>query len=547
MKLRKNVVNSLLTGLILTAISGTSFAEVPPSEAFMRDKQETQTEKRAEKPTTEMTEKELARAAEEASGITEGSEDFKTRIQRVINDYYGGNIQHYPPGTVIPDNAEPEYQVVPQIPAPDNSQSHISYPQPVNPNVWDNTDAARRRTESNMNKSFRQESETFTFDWQGTDLAPAIYAVARAAGRDIVVNGDLKGKVYMAMHDVTCARALDYLARTFNFNWDIDNVTEAILISTDDKMLTSQVFRVHYLDKTKLAAELKALGISEDNIYANSETGTVSVTGTYYQVKAAAQRIHALDAPISQCLVVAQLIEVDHGKNLDLGMTYSLPTYSHTGTTSGYTTDESFLGNWLEKLTFSASATANEQLNKGKVIARPMVLATNGNEALVNFGDQIPIASTTATTSSTQVSIEYKDVGTTLKIVPVIDEATGTINIKLEAEVSNIVQWRTINGTQAPQIATRKANTSARLHSGQSFVIGGLMKAEELDNLSGIPGLMHLPILGALFRYHSTSKTYGEVFIQITPYIIGDNLSPEEILRRFDLKKTMKELDKKDK
>ncbi len=542
MKLRKKAVNSLLASLVLLSLNAPVYAALPSSDAFMRDKKQEETTNQS---TTQMDDKDAARAAEEAAGITESSEDFKTRIQRIINDYNAGTITHYPPGTqmVEPYKADPEFVPRPYEPAPlpENTDTREMYPQPVNPHIWDNTEAARRRTESHANKSFKQESETFTFDWQGTEIAPAIYAVARAAGRDIVVNGDLKGKVYMSMHDVTCARALDYLARTFNFNWDIDDATEAILISTSELMQTSQVFRIHYIDKAKLAEELKSIGIPEDKIYANPETGTVSVTGTYYQIQAAAQRIKALDAPVSQCLVVCQLIQIDHGKNLDLGLKYSLPTYSHTGTTSGYTTDDSFRGNWLEKLTFSASAEANEEMNKGKVIARPMVMAMNGGEASVKFGDQVPIASTTATTSSTQVSIEYKDVGTNLKIVPYIDEATGTITVKLDAEVSNIAQWKVINGSQAPQIATRTASTSARLHSGQSFVIGGLMSATELDNLSGIPGLMHLPILGALFRFHSTSKTYGEVFIQITPYIISDNMNAEEILRRVDVQKLLKE------
>ncbi len=550
LKLRKKaVVNSLLTGLILMSISGTSFAELPSSDAFMRDGKEKEESRMSKSAPSQMDDKEAARAAEEAAGITENSEDFKSRIQRIINDYNAGEIKHYPPGT----QANPGYKEgagwdpVPYVPAPAVNDSRESYPQPVNPEIWDATDAARRKVESHANNAFKHEDATFTFDWQGTDIAPAIYAVARAAGRDIVVNGDLQGKVYMSMHDVTCARALDYLARTFNFNWSIDEVTEAILISTDDKMLTSQVFRVHYVDKARLAEELKALGIEEDKIYANPETGTVSVTGTYYQIQSAARRIKALDAPVSQCLVVAQLIEIDHGNKLDLGVTYNLPTYSHTGTTSGITNDDSFRGNWLEKLTFSASATANEALSKGKVIARPMVLAMNGSEASVKFGDQVPIANTTATTASTEVSIDYKDVGTNLKIIPFIDEATGTITIKLNAEISNITQWRTVNGTQAPQISTRNAITNARLHSGQSFVIGGLMSAEELDNLSGIPGLMHLPILGSLFRFHSTSKSYAEVFIQITPYIVSDNLNPEEILRRVDTKQLMKDLEKKDK
>ena len=50
------------------------------------------------------------------------------------------------------------------------------------------------------------------------------------------------------------------------------------------------------------------------------------------------------------------------------------------------------------------------------------------------------------------------------------------------------------------------------------------MNESELDNLSGIPGLMNLPILGSLFRLHTKSKSYAEVYIMITPYIVSDVL-----------------------
>ena len=82
---------------------------------------------------------------------------------------------------------------------------------------------------------------------------------------------------------------------------------------------------------------------------------------------------------------------------------------------------------------------------------------------------------------------------------------------------------------QAPQISTRKANTVVTLQNGQSFVIGGLMTKSELDNLSGIPGLMNLPILGELFKRHSKSYSYSEVFIMITPYIVTDGIDPQRL------------------
>ncbi|MBO6236459.1 MAG: type II and III secretion system protein, partial [Schwartzia sp.] len=281
-----------------------------------------------------------------------------------------------------------------------------------------------------------------------------------------------------------------------------------------------------------LTEEIEALGFESERVYANTESRTISVTGTPYMIEQARRRINVIDKPVSQCLIVAQLIEISHGKNVNLGFQYSLPTYSHTGTTTGKTTDDSFRGNWLEKLTFSASATASKELANGKVISRPMIMVLNGQEGSVNFGDQVPVMRSTSTTASTEITVDYKDVGTKLAITPAIDEASGEITMKIKAEVSNISRWVTSGQTTAPQIATRQAITSAHLRSGQSFVIGGLMSVSELDNLSGIPGLMDLPILGALFRYHSKSKTYAEIYIMLTPYIVTDDIDPSALLRR---------------
>ena len=384
--------------------------------------------------------------------------------------------------------------------------------------------------EPSSQKETPNELVTYNFDWQGTPIAQTLYAVAKIANKDVVVNAQLQGQVYTSLHNVTYSQALDYLSRAFNFNWMIDNENNAIVISTADLMKQSKIFNIYYADKVKVKDELKALGIDEKNIYANMESGTISVTGTPYQIEEAAKRISSIDKPVSQCLIVAQLIEINHGNSLNLGMQYSLPTYSHKGTDDA--TSRNLPGNIWEKLTFSASSSASKELSKGKVIARPMVMMLNGQEGTVNFGDKVPVLSTTTTTASTQVTVEYKDVGTTLKVTPIINQETNEISMKVDAEISNISKWVTSGQTTAPQIASRHATTSAHLHSGQSFVIGGLMSVNELDNLSGIPGLMDLPLLGKLFSYHSVSKSYGEVYIMITPYIVTDNIDPKDLLRK---------------
>lgn len=451
--------------------------------------------------------------AEEAAGDTYGDPNaYAARIQSILERYHKESDAFYngvnsAGRTGSKPSAAREYSLEVEQPSPYPTYSGITeVPLDLDPGTYD-------------------------FDWNGTPIASSLYAIGKLSGRNIVINGSVSGTVYMSLHDVSCGQALDWLSRSFNFNWMVDENSNAIIISNDTNMLQSKTFRIHYLNKDKVMEEMKALGIEETKIYANSETGTVSITGSAYQLQEAGRRLRLLDHPVAQCLVLAQLIEINHGKDLNLGFTYSLPTYSHAGTSSGYTNSDSFHGYWPEKLTFSATSYASKALSKGHVIARPMVMMLNGEKGYVTFGDRVPILKTTTTTASTQVTVDYEDVGTSLTITPSIDPETGEISMNMDIVVSTISQWITSGQTRSPQIAKRQATTSAHLRSGQSFVVGGLMNVKDLDNLTGIPGLMDLPILGKLFQYHQKSKSYSEVYIMITPYIVTNDIDPKDILR----------------
>ena len=427
------------------------------------------------------------------------AEAYKARLQKYIDDFDRGMEER------DKKNATP----------PKDSMSNK--PQSAHP-------------EAEKSNSSAKAEGRYTFDWQGTPLNKSLYAVAKLAKKNVVVNGELKGEVYTSLNNVTCEEALNFLGQSFDFNWRMDDNT--IIVSTREKFLQSREIPIQYANKEMLVEEMKALGIEEKNVYANMETGTVSVTGTAYQISEALRRVRELDHPVSQVLVLAQMIEVNHGDNLDLGMQYTLPTFSHTGTDDS--TSRNLPGNVWEKMTFGAIANANKELSKGKVIARPMVMMLNGQAGEVNFGDRVPVLTSTSTTSSTTMTVEYKDVGSKLKIRPVINEELNEVTLSMDIEVSSIGRWRNLGSTSAPQINTRNAVTSAHIKSGNSVVIGGLLSVTELDNLSGIPGLMNLPILGKLFQFHSKSKTYGEVFIQITPYIVSNDMDTKAIARQIE-------------
>lgn len=512
---KKDLRQNILLGLMGASILGGSFL-FSPSVSYAASAEESQ-----------------AVIAQMAGTTQEDPNAFTARIQRILDDYHQDIRARQQARQKLFEHHSQTGEAAPvATAAPDAAPSAVPSPEtaPATQAAGTGLPPIPRAGTARLAADGR-----YNFDWQGTPIAQSVYAVAKRAHKDVIVNGNLDGNVYMSLHNVTCEQAMERLSAAFNFNWMTDD--NAIIVSTSQLMMQSKVFPVHHaFDLEKLSKELQALGIAENNIYANSEQRTVSVTGTPYQLKQVEQRLSSVDRPISQCLVVAQLIELQHGRDNNLGFQYSLPTYSHSAETnsSGDTSSSSLKGPWLDKLTFSGSVTASRNLSKGKVIARPMVMMLNGQEGMVNFGEQVPVMSTTSTSSSTEISVDYKDVGTKLTITPSINEEDGEITLKIDTEVSNITKYITQGQTSAPQISTRQATTSAHLRSGQSFVIGGLMSAKDLDNLSGIPGLMNLPILGELFKYHSHSKSYAEVYIMVTPYIVTDDINPKELLRKAD-------------
>lgn len=370
----------------------------------------------------------------------------------------------------------------------------------------------------------------YNFDWQGAALTKVFYALGRISNTNIVVvdADDLSdAKVYATFNNVTIEEIIRYLTATYGLNYTFEN-GNYIIAKDEDTMLQSQRFLIHFANKEKIKDELKALGIDEANIYANDQYGAITVTGNSYELQQAERLIKSLDKPVSQCLIVAQLIETTHSKDLEAGLNYTMPTYTHN------VDDPLSHQNWGTKMIFGVTSSLNEALTNGKVLSRPVITTENGNEATLFMGDRVPIPQQSTSDGSTNITFDYQDVGTTLKIKPAIDKSSGVVSLNINTEIKNITKYIEQGGMQAPQISSREAETIAHLKSGQTFIIGGLMSKEDFDTVSGIPVLRKLPILGKLFEYHKKNKSNTEVFIAITPYIIGENDNPNNIV--YDLK-----------
>lgn len=368
-----------------------------------------------------------------------------------------------------------------------------------------------------------EEQPRYDFDCQNVRVADAVWMIAKRAGKGISINTELKGTVMTSLSQKTFSEAMDILSKNFNFNWMLEGDT--ILVSPSDVMLQNKRFSVKYANTKLIKDDLVALSIPEKNISINPEYNTVTVLGTPYTLGVAEKRIAEMDRPVSQILIVAKMLEVSKGDSLDFGIKYTMPTFEQTVSSSS----SGMRHDWT--MNYSVASNANKALNSGKIIAKPLVMTLNGMEANVAMVDRVPVQKSTTSSTTTDITVSYEEVGNTLKVIPVANEANDEITLNVQAKVSSISKWLTIGNISAPQISSREAKTIAHLHSGETMVIGGLMNSSDMDNLSGIPGLMNLPILGNLFKFHSKSHNDSEIVITVTPYLVKGDMDVRTILR----------------
>lgn len=165
-------------------------------------------------------------------------------------------------------------------------------------------------------------------------------------------------------------------------------------------------------------------------------------------------------------------------------------------------------------------ATLDLAENDGKVttLAEPTLTALSGETASFLAGGEFPIP---ISQSLGTVTIEYKAYGVGLSFTPTVLD-NGRISMRVRPEVSELSTENVIelNGYDVPALVTRRAETTVELGSGQSFVIGGLLRNVSSNAVQKAPWLGDLPILGALFRSSSFRRAETELVIVVTPYLV---------------------------
>jgi len=169
--------------------------------------------------------------------------------------------------------------------------------------------------------------------------------------------------------------------------------------------------------------------------------------------------------------------------------------------------------------------------SKAKLLAVPHVLVSDNKEARIQVGQQIPITTSESYTTSTSTvynTVQYKDIGIILKVKPRINEG-GLVSLDLTQEVSSFTVEKITGSNEGIVVSKTEAQTNLVVQSGQTIIIGGLIREDRSDGRAGIPLLSKIPVLGYLFGQTDKTNHRNELIILLTPRVIWNQTDAQAV------------------
>lgn len=342
-----------------------------------------------------------------------------------------------------------------------------------------------------------------------------------------------------------------------------------------DEPLETKVFRLNYTQVVDLETRFQEYLTPQNGILKiDKRSNQISVTDRHEKVEQIADLIRALDIRPPQVLIEAQIIEVKLFDAFRYGIDWDYvrsnvsefdainiqPAFDLTtpgsgfgsGTLSTFTfdTDRGLAG-------LNGVISVLQNVGKTNTLSAPRLTVLNNEEAkLVDATKQPYVTSTVSqadTSSATADQVQFIDVGVTLTVVPTISDQ-NTVVLKLKPEVSSRGTDFTYNTASAqvntaftrtiPVVSTQSLESTVIVKTGETLIVGGLIKDSESKIVRKLPFFGDLPLIGAIFRSETVDFSKTELVIFLTPHIISGDVTSQEHKRFFDSKGELVDFDK---
>jgi pilus assembly protein CpaC len=172
-------------------------------------------------------------------------------------------------------------------------------------------------------------------------------------------------------------------------------------------------------------------------------------------------------------------------------------------------------------INFGVIIQALQARNIAEILAEPNLMAISGQKATFLAGGEFPFPIVQGSTGTPIVTIQFRPFGVRLDFTAVVqDDNTLRLHVAPEVSTLDFANALTFSGFTVPAISTRRAETEIELKDGQSFGIAGLLDRRATTQLSKVPGIGDIPVLGQLFRSRSINKANTELLVFVTPHIV---------------------------
>jgi pilus assembly protein CpaC len=173
----------------------------------------------------------------------------------------------------------------------------------------------------------------------------------------------------------------------------------------------------------------------------------------------------------------------------------------------------------------AVNATVSALATEGflTVLAEPNLTAVSGQTASFLAGGEFPyeVAQPGSVGNTAVFTIEFKQFGVQLGFTPtIIDSNRLSLRVRPEVSQLDFANGVPLNGSVVPALTVRRAETTVELASGESFALAGLLRNDTQQDISKVPWIGDIPILGALFRSNKFRHNESELVIIVTPYLV---------------------------
>ncbi len=430
---------------------------------------------------------------------------------------------------------------------------------------------------------FTYVGDRISLNFQDIEVRAVLQLIADFTELNLVASDTVSGRITLRLQNVPWDQALDLVLKTKGLdkrqNGNVLMVAPAAEIAERERQqieanqsiaelapLQSEFIRIRYASATSIVALFDAgsedggsLISGRGSVIVDPRTNSLILTETAAKISEIRDLIELVDIPIRQVMIEARIVIAQSDLQKELGIQWgggyldpdmnsnvlsvsgdtanviglndsvingTQPTLSYPGallvdlgvaaSTSGFA-----VGFTSNDLYLTAELSALEAAGDGEVVSQPKVITGDKQQATIKSGTEVPYQESSA---SGETTTSFKEAVLKLDVTPNItpDDRILLDLVINQDSVGDLVP--TGNGGVIPSIDTTELTTQVLVGNGETVVLGGVFKTEDIERVSKVPYLGDIPYIGAFFRTETRSNTKTETLIFITPRILADTL-----------------------